>query len=86
MDPQINSENELFKNSEVQLPASLEHYIESLPEPEQKTVKALFIAMSIKQSSFTSPIPPPDILKLYNDIIPNAAERVFKITVVRQNC
>ena len=30
--------------------------------------------------SFSGPLPPPDILSRYNDVLPNAAERIFKMT------
>lgn len=45
-------------------------------EPEEKTRAVVQI---IKQESFSGPIPPPQILKGYNDLVPDAAERILRM-------
>ena len=39
----------------------------------------------MQMSSFSSPIPPPNILKGYNDIIPNGAERIIAQSEIQLN-
>jgi uncharacterized membrane protein len=59
------------------IPEEAELLIKGLPEPQQKAVQALLVALSVKHTSWRSPIPPPDILKGYNEEIPNGAERIL---------
>jgi uncharacterized membrane protein len=43
--------------------------------PHQTTERELLIQAS--SSSFSGPIPPPELLERYNDVIPNGAERIM---------
>jgi len=56
--------------------SEIKRIIEGLPEPQQKQIIKSFIEISVK-SYFSGPIPPPDLLRGYNSIIPNGAERIF---------
>jgi len=42
------------------------------------------IVQSSSQQFFLSPLPPPEFLAKYNEIIPNGAERIFKLTEQQQ--
>lgn len=54
--------------------------IEKLPE-EQRSV----ILRSMTIEEYHGPIPPPALLKQYNEIIPNAAERILKMAEGEQS-
>lgn len=51
--------------------------IEDLPADTQAKLSSIFTA---KSSSFSGPIPPPEILKGYNDIIDGGANRILIMT------
>ena len=53
--------------------------IHDLPEPQQKAIQAILLVISSKKESYKSPMPPPDILKGYNDAIPNGADRILRM-------
>lgn len=61
----------------VLIPEELKPLLEAFPEREQKQFEAL-LALSIKRS-WKGPIPPPNILKEYNDAVPNGAERILSM-------
>lgn len=48
-------------------------------ETEQEKLKSILISES-KTMRFAGPLPPPEILQQYNEILPGAAERVFSLT------
>jgi uncharacterized membrane protein len=66
----------------INFPPELRQILEQIPEPEREKVGGVIAALIIKQttSSFRSPIPPPDILQGYNDIIPDGANRILVMT------
>jgi len=45
------------------------------PEKKEKVLKKIELMFS----SFSGPLPPPEILKKYGDLIPNAPERILKM-------
>lgn len=61
---------ELLKGTD--LPSEMVDLFDSLPQPAREKLMAI-----IAMKSFRGPIPPPEILKGYNDIIPNGAERIL---------
>jgi uncharacterized membrane protein len=63
---------------DAQLPPQLINVIRALPPQEQEVVKAMFIAISVKES-FRGPLPPPDMLAKYNDAFPNGAQHIFNM-------
>lgn len=79
--PEENSDSEKEKEedqllpSEIEIPQEVEDIIDELPEDKQKAVKGMFVSMMIKQS-FSGPLPPPSILKGYEDVLPGCAERL----------
>jgi uncharacterized membrane protein len=64
---------------QINFPEEIKTILDELPEPQQKAVKAILIASKVTKASFRSPIPPPEILKRYNEIIPNGAERILNM-------
>jgi uncharacterized membrane protein len=56
------------------LPDEIKKALDKAPIPERQRQE---IAVSIA-SYFQGPLPPPSLLRQYNDIVPNGAERIFK--------
>jgi uncharacterized membrane protein len=77
--------NPLQNPIETNLNTKVEEVIEGLPEKKKTEVKALIRAISIKSEPFKSPIPPPYILKGYNEIIPNGADRILTMAEKQSN-
>lgn len=71
-DPKDSEEHHL----DVVIPEEVEELLEGLPEAQQKAVKAVLVGVSY-QRMWQGPLPPPEILKEYNDAFPNGAERIF---------
>lgn len=55
---------------------------DNLDEDERREVTREIFARS---ESFSGPLPPPNILKDYDDLIPNGAERIFKMVENQSN-
>lgn len=49
---------------------------EPVPHPKQQVVSV--------SSQWSGPLPPPDALARFNEIVPNGAERIFKMTEAEQ--
>jgi len=66
------------KNDEPKenLPKELETILQGIPEKKQKEVRRVVKRILVHQSSFSGPIPPPEVLSGYNTIVPNGAERI----------
>jgi uncharacterized membrane protein len=64
------------EENKIIIPEEVEELLEGLPEAQQKAVKAVLVGVSY-QRHWQGPLPPPDILKQYNDAFPNGAERIF---------
>ena len=62
-------------------PFSINDFIQRLPEDMQGEASAIFMAM--EQKSFQGPLPPPEDLQGYEDVVPNAANRI--ITMAEEN-
>ena len=75
-----NSENS-SNEPEQSLPEDLEAILRELPEDKRKSIIQAFRQVSVThESSFSSPLPPPDILKGYNEALQDGAERVVGMT------
>jgi uncharacterized membrane protein len=57
-----------------QLPEEAQSFLKDLPGPQKKAMIALLMAQSWK-----GPLPPPEVLKGYNEAIPDGAERILKM-------
>ena len=66
-------------------PKELETILQGIPEKKQKEVRRVFKRILIHQSSFSGPIPPPDILKGYNDVVKDGAERIIAMAEKQSN-
>lgn len=72
-----NEEKEFKFPEEIDIPDELKPIVEDQELPDEKKdaiIKALLIQ---KASSFSGPIPPPEILKGYNEVLENGAERII---------
>lgn len=63
---------------EIIIPEEVKPILKKLPDKEKKTVVSAMIALSVNRV-WNGPIPPPDILAGYNDIIPGGAERILRM-------
>ncbi len=72
--PDKNGEDSL-PDKEIFNPDEFKPILDKLPEGERRKLQ---IALSVKRS-WTAPFPPPDILKGYNDAVPNGADRILKM-------
>lgn len=70
-----HSEDEVSR-LENELKEAVPEIFDNLNETEKREVTRELIARS---ASFSGPLPPPNILKAYDEIIPNGAERIFKM-------
>lgn len=52
--------------------------------PEESRAKAMSALTVIRQESFAGPIPPPQVLKGYEDILPGSADRILKMAENQQ--
>ena len=57
----------------------LTELLSKLPEEQRVEIKRELVSFSM-ESSFSGPLPPPSILLHYDNIIPNGAERIIKMT------
>jgi uncharacterized membrane protein len=80
-DENAGKDNSEVSSESTVFPEEIQTIIEDADIPQEKKysiIKAFFQVTSIKQSStFRGPIPPPEVLKGYNDIIENGAERIL---------
>lgn len=63
---------------EIIIPEEIKPILSKLPEKDKKAMVSAMVALSVK-TTWAGPIPPPDILAGYNDIIPDGAERILKM-------
>ena len=59
--------------------------LHDLPEPQQKALQAILLVISSKKETYKSPIPAPDVLKGYNETIPNGADRILTMVENQSN-
>lgn len=52
--------------------------LDMIPEPKKEEAMSIIKAMVVSES-FSGPIPPPSILKQYEDMQPGAADRILKM-------
>ncbi len=72
---------EKSKSEEIEhLPKEIEDLIKSLPKEKREEALNVIASFSVrKASSFSGPLPPPEILGAYNEILQNGAERIMKM-------
>ena len=62
---------------DIVIPEEVEELLEDMPEPQRKAVRAILVGVSY-QRMWRGPLPPPDILKQYNDAFPDGAQKIFE--------
>lgn len=73
-----------LENEGVEIPTNVNKVLDSLPEEKRKVIVEAFCAIE-ESSSFRGPLPPPEILKGYESILPGASERILKMAEKQQN-
>ncbi len=65
----------------LEFPPELQKVLKDLPESKRGQIVKAFAQISLtRESSFSGPLPPPELLTKYDDIVDNGAERIFKMT------
>lgn len=72
-----------LKEEGVQIPINVTEVLESLPEEKRKVIVGALCAVE-ESSTFRGPLPPPDILKGYEVILPGSFERILKMAEKQQ--
>lgn len=70
-----DSQTPAFANDRM-LSEEVHRILKALPGPQQKVLLSILTDDSF-QRLWQWPLPPPDLLKEYNEAFPNAAERIF---------
>jgi len=72
---------------EVKIPEELVPVIKDLPKKKQQEIVKAIVSVSIKKqlSSFKGPLPPPEVISGYNDVVRNGGERIFSMAENQSN-
>lgn len=62
---------------------ALKETTKGLPDDEKGRIEAFLSRTSVLQSLWYAPMPPPEILKAYNEVIPDAANRILRLLEVK---
>lgn len=68
----------------IEMPTNVTEVLDSLPEEQKHVIVRALYAVG-KSSSFRGPLPPPEILKGYEEILPGASERILKMAEKQQD-
>lgn len=68
---------------DINLPEEIDLLLKDLPETQQHAVRAVLTGMACL-CLWQGPLPPPGLLKAYNEAIPNGAERI--LNEVQRQC
>jgi len=61
------------------MPKELEPVLKDLPEQKRQAILKALKSISIHQQTFSGPLPPPNILKNYSDVVNDGAERIMSM-------
>lgn len=78
-DPTSGTGSNPEKDSEIIIPEEVQEIMDTLPQVQREAVRAIVTALTIEKI-WRGPLPPPEVLKKYNDAFPNGAERIFEWT------
>lgn len=73
----LKDENKSLKESDISEELDSILSDPGRPEEEKKIILRLISASVQKATSFSGPLPPPEILEGYNNILPDGAERIL---------
>lgn len=73
-----NNPQKLPQAAVPQLPPELEKAISKLPKENRPAMRAILTSQTLHFSQSSSPIPPPEEMQKYAEIIPTAPERILK--------
>lgn len=83
--PEPTSEKVLreLKEEGVEFPSDINKVLDSLPEDSRRIIISTLCAIE-ESSSFKGPMPPPEMLKGYEEILPGASERILRMAEKQQ--
>ncbi|MGN6294384.1 MAG: DUF2335 domain-containing protein [Chitinophagaceae bacterium] len=61
------------------IPYEVEEMLKGLPEIQKESIRNLLTEISFRKSTWSGPLPPPEILKAYNKAAPDASERIIRM-------
>lgn len=76
-------QNALRESEGIEIPLEVIKVLESLTDEQRKVVVGELYAVK-KSSSFQGPLPPPEMLKGYESILPGASERILAMAEKQQ--
>lgn len=79
---QSENKDSKITSSEASIDQALDSIISDVPEDKRE--KAIRSLAYIKQEIFSGPIPHPDILRQYENILPGSADRILKMAENQQ--
>lgn len=72
-----------LKEEGIEVPTNVTKVLESLPDDKRRVIVGALCAIE-ESSSFRGPLPPPELLKGYEEILPGASERILKMAEKQQ--
>ncbi len=72
-----------YKHEDAELPSEIEKIIDDLPLEKKEEARQKLISLQttiISHQSHSGPLPSPQTIKSYNNVVENGAERIFKMT------
>lgn len=67
-----------------ELPQEIQEILDS-PDVSEEEKERLIEVVRVSQSTFSGPLPPPEILAHYNDVVSDGAERIMKMAENQAN-
>ena len=82
----VQDKNKNKSKDNKSLPKELDEIIKYIPADKQKKAIEIISSLSITtESIFSGPLPPPSILKEYNNTVKDGAERIMKMAEHQSN-
>ncbi len=88
MDPNNTSQiqDEFSDDEAKKLSNELNELIKFVPQEKKEEAVKIISSLTIKAaSSFSGPLPPPSVLKEYNNVLENGAERIMKMAEMQSS-
>jgi uncharacterized membrane protein len=76
----LNDSEEFFDDESKKLSNELSELINFVPQDKKEAATKIISSLTIKAaSSFSGPLPPPSVLREYNNVLEHGAERIMKM-------
>ena len=86
LDNSEKENNDPDSSNQVVIPDELEPLLKDLPEAKRIAIVKAIIGFAFSHSSsFKGPLPPPELLERYNNVVGNGAERIVSMAEKQSN-